>query len=97
MEAAIAGLRMLAGRGLACFTDQAACTACGARRPRPGRHQISLYAHITGLAFALDTIDAPLQRATISDASGSHELRTITVDARTRPAFDTANEVWSLL
>lgn len=60
-------------------------------------HQISLYAHITGLAFALDTINAPVQKATISDPSGSHELRTVTIDASGRTPFETANEIWSLL
>lgn len=67
------------------------------RPPISHSHQISLYAHITGLAFALDTIDKPLQRATISDPSGSHELRTISVDARGADAFATANEVWAML
>ncbi|KAI8470996.1 MAG: hypothetical protein J3K34DRAFT_520896 [Monoraphidium minutum] len=60
-------------------------------------HQISLYAHITGLAFALDTINAPVHKATISDPAGSGELRTVSVDAAGRTPFETANEVWSLL
>jgi hypothetical protein len=64
---------------------------------RTRRHQISLYAHITGLAFALDTINAPVHKATISDPSGSHELRTVTIDAGGRTPFETANEIWSLL
>lgn len=65
--------------------------------PRHRRHQISLYAHITGLAFALDTIDAPVHKATISDPSGSHELRALTIDSSGRTPFETANEIWSLL
>ena len=70
------------------------------RRPRaspPISHQISLYAHITGLAFALDTINAPVHKATISDPSGNHELRNITINAAGRTPFETANEIWSLL
>lgn len=60
-------------------------------------HQISLYAHITGLAFALDELDAPVQRATISDASGAQELRTVSIDASGRTPFETANEIWAML
>ena len=60
-------------------------------------HQISLYAHITGLAFALDNLDAPVQRATVSDARGSAELRTVSVDASGRAPFETANEIWAML
>jgi hypothetical protein len=67
------------------------------RRRAPRSHQISLYAHITGLAFALDTIDAPVHRATISDPASSRELRTIDIDASGRTPFETANEIWSLL
>ncbi|GBF91750.1 hypothetical protein Rsub_04054 [Raphidocelis subcapitata] len=60
-------------------------------------HQISLYAHITGLAFALDTLDARVHRATISDPSGSHEVRTVAIDPSAKSAFDIANEIWEML
>lgn len=61
------------------------------------RHFISLYAHITGLAFTLATVDARVHRATISDPDGSHEVRTLAIDPSSKPAFEIANEIWEML
>jgi hypothetical protein len=38
-----------------------------------------------------------VQRATVSDPTGAHEVRTVTIDAAKRGAFETAAEIWGML
>lgn len=53
---------------------------------------ISLYAHVSGLAFDFNTFDAPVTHVTLSDKRDG-ELRSMTLD-RSRPAFELANMLW---
>jgi hypothetical protein len=56
------------------------------------RELISLYAHVSGLAFDFNTFDAPVTHVTLSDKKDG-ELRSMTLD-RSRPAYELANMLW---
>lgn len=59
----------------------------------PDRLQrISLYAHITGLAFDYNTLDQPVTQASIADADDG-AIRSVPID-HSRPAYEVANMLW---
>jgi hypothetical protein len=63
---------------------------------RTHRHQISLYAHVAKLAFALDSVDAPVVRGTISDP-GSGVVSALAIEPAAEDAFDVADRIWEAL
>ncbi len=60
------------------------------------RHQISLYVHITKLAFAFETLNQRVQQATISDPAAS-EIVKVELDSSKETPFEMANRIWDLL
>ena len=60
------------------------------------RHQISLYAHVAKLAFALDSVDAPVVRGTISDPA-SGVVSALAIEPAAEDAFDVADRIWEAL
>lgn len=65
--------------------------------PRPPaffarRQRISLYAHITGLAFDYNSLDQQVTQASIADADDG-AIRSVPID-HSRPAYEVANMLW---
>lgn len=64
--------------------------------PPHRRHQISLYAHITKLAFALDSIDEDIKRGTIS-TSASGAITSVSIEVAREDPYEVANRLWAAL